>query len=87
MKNKYSKTEAKKEINDFFEKIKEKSPKAIKKIKNLAMRSNTSLKEKKKLFCRHCLSPYSGKEIIRIKKGIKSIECKNCDKKTRWKIR
>lgn len=83
---KISKTEAKKEIEEFFQNIKSKNSKEIKKIKRLAMRHNLHLKEKKRLFCKKCLEPYSGKENIRIKNGKKVIECMNCGHKKRIKI-
>ena len=87
MKIKLSKTESKEKIEEFFKDIKNKTPKEIKKIKRLAMNKKISLKEKRKLFCKHCLMPYSGKEKVRIKKGIKSIECFNCGKIARWRIK
>lgn len=83
---KLSKTEAKKEIAEFFRNIKNKTPKEIKKIKKLAMRYNIPLKEKRKLFCKKCFHPYSEKEKIRIKNKIKTIVCKNCDYVNKWKI-
>ncbi len=83
---KLSKTEAKTQIEKFFKNVKNKTPKEIKKIKKLAMRYNLPLKEKRKLFCKKCSSPYSGKEKIRIKKGIKSVVCGNCGYENRWKI-
>ncbi|MDD5012094.1 MAG: hypothetical protein PHQ66_00395 [Candidatus Nanoarchaeia archaeon] len=86
MKN-VSKTEAEKEIKNFFEKIKHKSPREIKKIKKLAMSRNIPLKEGRKLFCKYCFVPHSGKEKIRIKNKIKSITCDNCKKISRWKIK
>jgi len=82
-----SKTESKLKIEDFFEKIKNKTPKEIKKIKKLAMSQNIPLKEERKKFCKYCLVPYSGKEKVRIKNKIKSIECINCKKISRWKIK
>jgi RNase P subunit RPR2 len=83
---KSSKTEAEKHINDFFKVIKNKSPKEIKKIKKLAMSYNFPLKEKRKLFCKKCFVPYSGKEKIRIKNKVKSITCDNCEEISRWKL-
>jgi len=83
---KISKTESTQELKNFFDKIKSKSPKEIKKIKKLAMGQNIPLKEKRKLFCRFCLTPFSGKEKIRIKNKTKIIECLNCKKISRWKI-
>ena len=82
---KTSKTEAKKEIDEFFKDIKNKSPKEIKKIKRLAMSKKIPLKEKRKLFCKKCLSPYKNPKI-RIKNKIKSIKCENCGYISRWKI-
>jgi RNase P subunit RPR2 len=83
---KISKTEAEKQINDFFKDIKNKSPGEIKKIKKIAMSYKFPLKEKRKLFCSFCFTPYSGKEKIRIKNKIKSIICDNCGKIARWKL-
>lgn len=86
MKN-LSKSDAEKKIAEFFSGIKNKSSKEIKKIKSLAMNKKISLKKYRKLFCKKCLTPYSGNEKIRIKKGIKSVECKSCGKINRWKVR
>ena len=100
MKN-LSKSDAEKIIADFFLNIKNKtsrlsqarssSPesqaKQVKKIKSLAMNKKISLKKYRKLFCKICLIPYSGNEKIRIKKGIKSVECFKCKKINRWKIK
>ena len=86
MKIKQSKTEVEKEVNEFFKNIKNKSSKEIKKIKRLAMTKNVGLKEKRKLFCGKCLTPYSGKEKIRIKNGKKNIKCLNCGGVGRWKV-
>ena len=88
-------------IEDFFLDIKNKNSrfsqarsgqtkslaKQVKKIKSLAMNKKILLKEKRKLFCQFCLAPYSGKEKIRIKKGMKSVECKNCGEINGWKIK
>ena len=87
MKSKISKTELIQRVKKFFSEIKDKSPKEIKKIKKSAMGQNISLKENKKLFCKYCLNPHSGKEKVRIKNKIKIIECLNCKKISRWKIK
>lgn len=87
MKLKISKTNTQKEIGEFFKDIKNKTQKQVKKIKNLAMNKKIPLKEKRKLFCKKCLTPYSGHEKIRIKNKIKSIECLKCEKINRWKIK
>ena len=84
---KISKTEAEKQINEFFSDVKNKTPKEIKKIKEIAMSKNFPLKEKRKLFCKYCLAPFSGKEKIRIKNKIKSVECLKCKKVSRWKTK
>ncbi len=84
---KLSKTEAEKTVAEFFLDIKNKSSKEIKKIKSLAMNKKISLKKYRRLFCKKCLIPYSGYEKIRIKNKIKSLECKNCKKINRWKIK
>ncbi len=87
MKYKISKKEAKEKIEDFFENIKNKTPKEVKKIKRLAANKKIPLKEKRKLFCKKCLKPYSRKEKVRIKSGKKSIECLNCGHISHWKIK
>ena len=74
MKSNISKKQAEQNIKDFFLDVKNKNSKQVKKIKSLAMNKKILLKEKRKLFCQKCLAPYSGKEKIRIKKEIKSIE-------------
>lgn len=84
---KISKKDAEKKVADFFLGIKSKIPKQIKKIKNFAMNKKISLKNKRKLFCKKCLTPYSGNEKIRIKNKIKSVECSKCKKINRWKIK
>lgn len=87
MKLSISKTKVQAKIEEFFLGIKNKTPNEIKKIKRLAMNKKISLKEKRKFFCRHCLTLYSKKEKIRINKGMKSIECLKCGKINRWKIK
>jgi RNase P subunit RPR2 len=84
---KFSKSKTEKRVKDFFGDMKKKSPTEVRKIKKLAMNQNIPLKEKRKLFCKFCLTPYSGKEKVRIKDKIKSIECPNCKKISRWKIK
>jgi len=81
---KISKIEVEREIKEFFEDIKNKSPREIEKIKKLAMSRNIQLKELKKKFCKRCYFPLKGK--TRINKGIKSITCENCNYINRWKI-
>ena len=100
MKN-ISKKDAERMIEDFFLDIKNKNSrfsqarsgqtkslaKQVKKIKSLAMNKKISLKNKRKFFCKKCLTPYSGNEKIRIKNKIKNIECTNCGEINRWKIK
>lgn len=86
MKN-FSKKDAEKRIVDFFLNIKNKNSRQVKKIKSLAMNKKISLKKYRKLFCKKCLTPYSGNEKIRIKNKMKSIECLRCKKMNRWKIK
>jgi RNase P subunit RPR2 len=85
-KKKISKKETEKEIRIFFSKIKNKKPREIKKIKKLAMSHNLKLGNKRKKYCKYCLSPYTGKEKVRINNKIKNITCDNCKKTSRWKI-
>ena len=87
MDKKFSKEDARKEIENFFRGVKNKSPKEIKKIKKLAMSYNIPLKEKRKLFCKKCFSAYSGREKVRIKNKIKSVTCENCGNVGRWKLK
>ena len=87
MNNKLSKVGANNEIEKFFENIKNKTPKSVKKIQRLAMAKKIPLKEKRKLFCKKCLVPYSGKEMIRIKNKAKTITCINCNYKSKWDLK
>lgn len=82
-----SKKQALKEIDEFFKNIRWKSPEEIKKIKKLAMSFNLKLGERKRLFCKKCLVPYSGNEKVRIKKGIKTIVCENCSYVARFRLK
>ena len=81
-----SRTDAKKDIDGFFEDIEDKTPKEIKKIKRMAMRYNLPLKEKRKMFCKKCYTPYKNPKI-KIKNKMKSIECEKCEYISRWKIK
>jgi len=85
-KKEFSKTEAKEKINNFFINLKQKSPLEVKKVKKIAMRKKISLKEYKKLFCKKCLTPYHLPKI-RIKNKMKVVECENCGKRTRWRVK
>lgn len=83
MTKKISKSEAKEKILDFFMEAKIKTPTEVKKIKRLAANQKIPLGENKKLFCKKCLTPFHGNEKIRIKKGFKTAECRNCGEKKR----
>ena len=86
MKKAISKTEVKKQVEEFFEDIKNKSPEDVKKIKKLAMSHKIPLKENRKLFCKKCLHPHKNPSI-RVKKGLIKINCGECGYTSRWKIK
>jgi len=86
MQKKLSKQETQKQIQRFFSDIENKTPYEVKKIKKLAMRHNLKLGDLRKKFCKKCFAPYRNPRI-RIKKGIKSIQCKNCGYVVRWRIK
>jgi RNase P subunit RPR2 len=82
MKRKLSKTEAKEKIDKFFQR-EDFSAEEVKKIKRLAMKFNLKLGEKRKLFCKKCLSRLRGK--LRVSKTHKTIECGSCGQVNRHK--
>ena len=86
MTKKISKSEAKKQIQEFFSNIKNKNPNEVKKIKKMAMGQNIKLGEKRKLFCKKCLIPYKNPKI-RIKNKTKIITCENCKYISRFKLK
>jgi len=83
---KSSKAETKKQIDLFFQEIKNKTPKQVKKIKKLAASHNFPLREKRKLFCKKCFSPYKTPKI-RIKNKMKKVTCQECGYISRWKLK
>jgi len=83
---KLSRSEAKKQIEEFFKNVEDKTLKDVKKIKRLAMKHNIPLKEKRKMFCKKCLRPYQNPNI-RIKKGLKIIICRNCEGISKWRVK
>ncbi len=85
MKKKFSKTEAKKQIDEFFKEIKDKSSKEVGKIKRLAMRHNIKLGIKKRQYCSKCFHPYKEPKI-RIGKGFVNTACEFCGHTARWKL-
>jgi len=86
MKKIIPKSQAKEEIEYFFKNIESKTLKEIKRMKRISMAHKILLKEKRKLFCKHCLNPYKNPKI-RIKNNIKIVKCENCYKISRWKIK
>lgn len=80
---KMSKSEAQEKIKSFFEK-ESFSSEEMKKIRRLAMKHKIRLKDHKKMFCNHCLSPLKGK--IRVTATHKTIVCEFCKKPNRFKI-
>ena len=82
---KLSKSEAEKEIKEFFKNIQNKSPKEIKQIKRLAMKHNIKLGSLRKKFCKKCFSPKL--KIKGIKNKIKTVECRNCRQISRWRVK
>lgn len=83
MKVNISKSDAKKKIEEFFEKEKF-SAAEVKKIKRLAMKFNIKLGSYRRKFCKKCLSKLEGK--IRINKNYKNVECRNCGFLNRFRI-
>ena len=93
---KVSKKEAEKQIEEFFEELKDedetknkskiKTAKDVKKIKKLAMRHNIKLGEKRKLFCKKCYAPYKDYSL-RIKNNKVSMTCGKCKHVSRWKVK
>jgi RNase P subunit RPR2 len=83
---KLNKIQTKEKIKLFFADIQNKSPKEVAKMKRLAMKQNIQLKDLKKTFCKKCFTPYKNPKI-RIKKGIKSATCQECNYTARWKIK
>ena len=86
MAKKISKTQANEQIHDFFHEIRHKSPKDVKKMKQLAMSQNIKLGDRRKLFCKKCLAPYVNSNI-KIKDGFLTIICENCNHKNRRKVK
>ena len=83
---KLSKTEARKNIEEFFSDLRDKTPKDIRKIKRFAMKHNIKIGEKRKLFCKVCYNAYIHPSI-RVNKGILKIVCDRCENVGRWGIK
>jgi len=85
MKSKLSKKEVEETIKQIFSN--NPSPKEIKKAKRVAMNKNIKLGKLKQKFCKNCYSVFNSQNSeIRIKRGLKTIKCKNCNKISRYKI-
>ncbi len=78
-----SKSEANEKINSFFKK-ESFSKDEMRKIKRLAMKYKIKLGFYRKKFCKSCLSQLKGK--TRISKTHKTVVCKNCNYKNKFKI-
>ena len=83
MKYQLSKQEAQEKISNFFERESFKKEE-MKKIKRLAMKFKIKLKDKRKKFCKKCLSQLKGK--TRISKTHKTIICQFCGYKNKFKV-
>jgi len=83
MKTSLTKKEALEKIEEFF-KRKEFDAKEARKVKRLAMKFNIKLGEKRKKFCKRCLSKLGGK--TRVSRVYKSIKCANCKYRNRFKL-
>ena len=86
MSKKLSKTEAQKQIKEFFSDIKSKTPKQVKKMKRIAMKNNIQLKELRKKFCKKCLTSYNNSKI-KIKNKMRTISCSACYYISKYKIK
>jgi RNase P subunit RPR2 len=83
MKKEFSKSEVRDKINNFFSKPSFEKEE-VKKIKRLAMKYKIPLTEKKKFFCKSCLSQLKGK--IRVSKTHKTIVCESCNYRNKFRI-
>jgi len=83
MKTKLSKTEARTKIDDFF-KQETLDKEKLRKIRRLAMKFKIPLKEKRKRFCKKCKSQLNGS--VRITKTHKTIICKECSFRNKFKL-
>ena len=85
MKEKISKKDANRKIEEFFEKEIFDANEIIK-IKKLAMKFNIKLGNYRKRFCKKCFSDLKS-DGVKIKKGVKTVKCKSCGFISRWKIK
>ena len=80
---KVNRKEAEEKIKKFFQS--KKKAEEVRKIKRLAMHHNIKLGELRKKFCKKCYS--MNLRVKGIRKGIKSVECRECGNLMRWKIK
>ena len=85
MKKSLSKSEAQKQIEEFFHHIKNKKSEEVKKIKKFAMSYSIKLGERRKTFCKKCFHPYIDPSI-RIKNDKISLTCEFCNTTSGWKF-
>ncbi|MDD5193727.1 MAG: hypothetical protein PHF67_04045 [Candidatus Nanoarchaeia archaeon] len=85
MKDKLNKSETQEKIAEIFSS--DTSAEQIKKVKKLAMSKNIKLKGLRKKFCKKCYSLFPMDTSIRIKKGFKTIKCKNCGFISRYQLK
>jgi len=83
MKTNLNKKEAQKKIDEFFKKD-DFTAEEVKKIKRLAMKFNIKLGLYKRTFCKKCMSKLKGQ--LRMNKMYKTIKCRNCRYKNRFRI-
>lgn len=83
MEKKLSKKQAQEKIQEFFQTSNFK-PEELKKIKRLAMKYRIRLGTLRKKFCKKCLNSLKGK--TRITKTHKTVICKNCQAKNKFKL-
>ena len=87
---KSNKNLSKQEIQEHLDKVFSSNPskEQIKKAKKLAMSKNIKLRGLRKNFCKKCYSFFDSKNSeIRIKKGFKTVRCKNCNHITRYRLK
>ena len=83
MKKEISRTEAMEKMSEFFKEKHDKEK--VRKMKRLAMSHRIRLKEERKKFCQKCFS--MNLKVLGIKNGIKRVECEDCGRLMRWKIK
>ena len=83
MKSKLSKSQAEEKISQFFQK-ESFTKEEMKKIKRLAMKFKIKLGNYRRNFCKKCLSKLKGK--TRVSKIHKTIICKDCGYKNRFRL-